>query len=54
MILLIILTILLVVIYKVYDPYIDIFDDYREEYHIILWYNHKGKRKFINIVGNQQ
>jgi hypothetical protein len=51
MILLII--ILLIILYKIYDPYIDIFNDYRKEYHVILWYNHKGKRKFINIVGNQ-
>lgn len=32
----------------------DIFYDYRNQFHIVLWYTFKGQRKFINIVGDQQ
>lgn len=53
MIYLIILTIIFVSIYIIYEPFIDIFEDYRGESHIVLWYNSKGERKFINIVGSQ-
>ena len=54
MIYLIILVIILIIIYKLYNPFIDIFEDYRGEKHIILWYNGKNKREYINIVGSQQ
>ena len=44
---------IILVIIGIYDPYIDCFYDYRGKYHIILWYNFKGQRKYINIIGNQ-
>lgn len=53
MIYLLIFTIIALIINMVFEPFIDSFDDYRGEHHIILWYNHKGKRKFINLIGNQ-
>ena len=49
----IIIIIVLLLIKYIYDPYIDCFCDYRGEYHIILWYNFEGQRKYINIIGNQ-
>lgn len=54
MIYLIIFIIIFTILYSIYDPFIDIFEDYRGEKHIMLWYNKKGKRKFINIIGSQQ
>lgn len=45
--------IFLISIYTIYEPYIDIFKDYRNEYHVILWYNQGNKRKFINLIGDQ-
>jgi len=53
MIELIIIILGLLLIINIYNPYIDCFYDYRGEYHIILWYNYKGERKYINIIGNQ-
>lgn len=50
----IILFILLLILYIYYNSYIDIFKDYRGKYHIILWYDYKGKRKFINLLGSQK
>lgn len=47
------LLILIFILYLIYDPFIDIFTDFRGEYHIILWYNYKGERRFINIIGEQ-
>ena len=43
----------IIIFYKIYDPFVDMFEDYRGEKHIILWYNYKGKRKSINIIGSQ-
>ena len=44
----------IIIIYKNYHPFIDIFDDYRGEHHIILWYDdNKKERKYINILGSQ-
>lgn len=58
MIIVIILFILLVVGICRFDPYLDIFHDYRGQFHIVLWYTsrHKRKyeRKYINIVGDQK
>lgn len=51
------ITLLIVIfIISIYTrPYLDIFEDYRGEHHIILWYNNfKGERKYINIRGSQQ
>ena len=50
---LLIITIIILILFIIFDPFIDIFKDYKGEYHIILWYNHKGKRKSINLIGNQ-
>lgn len=54
MILLIIIIIVLGLILLIFNPYIDIFKDYREKYHMIFWYSYKGKRKYISIIGSQQ
>ena len=36
-----------------YNPWIDIYKDYRGEKHIVLWYNDlKGERKFIDLLGD--
>lgn len=36
-------------------PWFDYYSDYREQKHLVLWYtNLKGKRVFINLIGNQQ
>ena len=49
-----VILIFLTILYIIYEPYIDYFEDYRGEYHIILWYtNNKGERSYINIIGNQ-
>ena len=37
----------------IFEPYLDAFYDYRENFHIILWYNWRGKRNYINLVGSQ-
>ena len=55
MIYLLILTIILVILYLIFKPFIDIFDDYRGEHHIIIWYDRLDKKRgFINIIGGQQ
>lgn len=48
-----IILIFLTILYIIYEPYLDFFKDYRGKYHIILWYNNKGERSYINIIGNQ-
>ena len=54
MIYLLILTIILVILYLIFKPFIDIFDDYRGEHHIIIWYDRLDKKRgFINIIGGQ-
>lgn len=35
----------------IYKPYLDIFRDYRDQLHIILWYDWCGNRKYINLLG---
>ncbi len=52
MILIILFIILVIGIYK-FNPFIDIFQDYRGKFHIVLWYTFKNGRKYINIVGDQ-
>ena len=49
---LIFLLILLVLMYM-FNPYIDIFKDYRGKLHIILWYGNK-ERKHIDLIGDQE
>jgi hypothetical protein len=49
----IVILVLILLIKNIYDPYIDYFYDYRGEYHIILWYNSNGERKYVNIIGDQ-
>lgn len=48
----IIFFILILLIYL--QPYIDFFKDYRGQKHFIIWYSFNGKRKFIDLIGNQQ
>ena len=50
MIYFIIICIILLILYKKYDPYIDVLNGYKKLY-VILWYNSKGKRKYINLIG---
>lgn len=50
-IILIILAILCI-LFVLINPYIDIFKDYRGKIHIILWYNYKNKRKYIDLRGS--
>lgn len=48
-----ILLIILLIFY--FRPWIDIYTDYKEIKHIVLWYtNFKGKRMFINLIGSQK
>lgn len=51
-----ILFILLILIVLLYThPWIDKYTDYRGQKHLVLWFtNHKGDRKFINIIGSQE
>jgi len=45
--------ILILVVLLVLQPYLDIYSDYKNETHIILWYNSfTGKRKYFNIKGS--
>lgn len=42
--------ILILVVLLVLQPYLDIYTDYKNETHIIVWYNSfTGKRKFLKI-----
>jgi len=43
---------LIIIIGLIYfNPYIDIFKDYRNRLRIILWYNWKNKRNHIDLNG---
>ena len=53
MIIAFLLVILLLFICIIFDLYIDVFKDYRNEYHVILWYSYKKKRKYVNLIGGQ-
>lgn len=53
MIYLFIIVVLLAICYVIFEPYLDIFEDYRGDPHIILWYNGKTERKYINLLGSQ-
>lgn len=36
-------------------PYIDYFKDYRNKTHLLIWYfNFKGERKYIDLIGSQE
>lgn len=32
-----------------WNPYFDIFKDYRDKNHIIIWYNSKKERKYFDL-----
>jgi len=53
MIYLFIIIILLAICYVIFEPYLDIFEDYKGDFHIILWYNGKTERNYINLLGSQ-
>lgn len=54
MILFIILCILWVIITYTH-PWIDSYIDFRGQKHVVFWFtNHKGERKYINIIGSQE
>jgi len=36
------------------SPYVDIFTDYRDKKHIIIWFNSKGRRKHFDLMGNSE
>ena len=50
---LLILALLILLFMSIYSPFIDIFKDYTGKNHIIIWYNYKGKRNFIDLLGGQ-
>ena len=36
------------------SPYIDIYRDFEDKLHIIIWYtNHNNERKHFNLIGGQ-
>lgn len=47
------IVIILILLYIIYKPYLDIYKDRKEKYHILLWYNSVEERKFIIIKGGQ-
>ena len=51
MLMIIIIILLIVIILLIINPRIDIFKDYRDKRHLILWYNNifNKKREFINF-----
>lgn len=50
---LIIILIMFVLLYI--HPWIDNYTDFRGQRHIVLWFtNHKGERKYTNIIGSQE
>ena len=49
-----IILLLIVICLFFFSPYIDIFTDYRGKKHIIIWYSIRGRRKFVNLLGNQE
>ena len=36
-----------------FNIYVDIFRDYRDKLHIIIWYTYKDRRKYIDLIGSQ-
>lgn len=32
-----------------FNPYFDVFEDYKGNFHITLWYSKNSVRKFINL-----
>lgn len=53
----IIFLLILLALFIIYSPYLDIYKDYRDKYHIILWYNSykkDKKREYINIIGDPE
>lgn len=49
MLLFIIFVLIMLVIY--FNPYIDIYYDYRNNLHIVFWYSYRNKRNYVNILG---
>lgn len=45
----VLLILLLVIVYIKFNPYLDIFKDYRGIRHYILWYDWNGERKNIHL-----
>lgn len=52
LILILFCSVILALIY--FNPYIDFFNDYRGNTHIVIWYDFKNKRKFIDLTGDQK
>jgi len=40
---------ILVLIKIKWNPYFDVFKDYRDKNHIIIWYNSKKERKYFDL-----
>lgn len=47
---------ILLLVIALTQPWVDVYKDYREIKHIVLWYTDfiTGERKFINITGSQK
>lgn len=50
---LVLFIITIVFLFLIFNPYIDIYTDYRGKNHMILWYNKNGERKHIDLIGSQ-
>lgn len=51
MIIVVLVLIALIIIVLIYDPYIDVYRDYKDDLQIILWYTKDGYREYIKILG---
>lgn len=46
---------LIIIMLFYFQPWVDVYTDYRNQEHIVLWYtNLKGTRSYLNIVGNRE
>ncbi len=52
MIIVILVLIILIIIILVYNPYLDIYRDYKDDLQIILWYTRNNTREYIKILGD--
>ncbi len=53
MVIILLLTFIISILIIIFDPYIDIYEDYRNNVHYVLWYNSfKGKRKCKQLNGD--
>ena len=52
MIILVILLLAITVAVWVFDPYLDIYRDNKDDFQIILWYSYGSDRKYIKILGD--